>query len=501
MSFLNLSKLRTYKKGLKKNANQSSQPSEIGTPFSVQKLVHVGVDSQTGEFVGLPDAWVRLLQNSDISEEDQNKNPAAVLQALKYYVHSIKRKPGETKFLITNETADVESQEIEEMTEESEVLKNSQNNTATNGLEKNATTNVQLPIQKGDIVEKIEGLDKLKNLTLDVEKQEAAFNQREIEATINDKSEAEPKTTLRAKSSYDGTNLDDEEIMRRLRSIVNPSNPEEKYTLLKKIGSGASGVVYTAMDKDLGEKVAIKTMNLEEQPKKELIITEILVMRENKHLNLVNYVDSFIVENELWVVMEYLEGGQLTDVVTETVMREGQIAAVCRETLQGIAFLHSKGILHRDIKSDNVLLGMDGSVKVTDFGFCAHIKPNEKRKTMVGTPFWMAPEVVTRKHYGNKIDIWSLGIMVIEMIEGEPPYLNETPLKALYLIANNGKPVLKGNERKSTEMESFLDMCLEVDVEKRATAEELLQHPFLLKAESLSTLTPLIKAAKKMLKK
>lgn len=129
----------------------------------------------------------------------------------------------------------------------------------------------------------------------------------------------------------------------------------------------ASGGVYTAYQVGTNLSVAIKQMNLEQQPKQDLIINEILVMKESRHPNIVNYIDSFLVRGDLWVCMEYMEGGSLTDVVTANIMSEGQIAAVSREVLQGLKHLHEHGVIHRDIKSDNVLLSMSGDIKLSEY--------------------------------------------------------------------------------------------------------------------------------------
>ncbi|KAK9362221.1 hypothetical protein V1504DRAFT_403607 [Lipomyces starkeyi] len=289
----------------------------------------------------------------------------------------------------------------------------------------------------------------------------------------------------------------DAELIAKLSAICSTGDPTRLYRNLHKIGQGASGGVYTAYQVGTNLSVAIKQMNLEQQPKKELIMNEILVMKESKHRNIVNFIDSFLYRGDLWVVMEYMEGGSLTDVVTYNMMTEGQIAAVCRETLFGLKHLHLKGVIHRDIKSDNVLLSLTGDIKLTDFGFCAQINDNSiKRTTMVGTPYWMAPEVVARKEYGPKVDIWSLGIMAIEMIEGEPPYLTESPMRALYLIATNGTPDLKDPGSLSSTFKSFLGWALQVDPDSRASAAELLDHNFLKQADNLRSLAPLVKAAR-----
>ncbi|CAO1597144.1 signal transducing kinase of the PAK, variant 3 [Xanthoria calcicola] len=287
------------------------------------------------------------------------------------------------------------------------------------------------------------------------------------------------------------------DIVARLNAICTAGDPMKRYKNLNKIGQGASGGVFTAYEVSTNRCVAIKQMNLEQQPKKDLIINEILVMKDSKHKNIVNFMDSYLRQGDLWVIMEYMEGGSLTDVVTFNMMSEGQIAAVCRETLNGLQHLHSKGVIHRDIKSDNILLAMDGNIKLTDFGFCAQINESQnKRTTMVGTPYWMAPEVVTRKEYGRKVDIWSLGIMAIEMVEGEPPYLTESPIRALYLIATNGTPKIKEEQELSTVFRDFLNFALKVDPEKRASAHDLLRHQFMQLAEPLINLAPLVKAAR-----
>ncbi|CAH2315453.1 serine threonine- kinase PAK 3 [Pelobates cultripes] len=488
--------------GDKTNKKKEKERPEISLPSDFEHTIHVGFDAVTGEFTGIPEQWARLLQTSNITKLEQKKNPQAVLDVLKFYdsketvnnqkymsftsgdksahgyiaAHSLNTKTASEPPLAppVSEEEDEEEEEEEDDNEPPPVIAPRPEHTKS--------------VYTRSVIEPV---------AVPAPAKEASTSPVTTQPENSSTSTLYRNTDRQRKKSK----MTDEEILEKLRSIVSVGDPKKKYTRFEKIGQGASGTVYTAIDIATGQEVAIKQMNLQQQPKKELIINEILVMRENKNSNIVNYLDSYLVGDELWVVMEYLAGGSLTDVVTETCMDEGQIAAVCRECLQALDFLHSNQVIHRDIKSDNILLGMDGSVKLTDFGFCAQITPEQsKRSTMVGTPYWMAPEVVTRKAYGPKVDIWSLGIMAIEMVEGEPPYLNENPLRALYLIATNGTPELQNPERLSAVFRDFLNRCLEMDVDRRGSAKELLQHPFLKLAKPLSSLTPLIIAAKEAIK-
>ncbi|XP_078097219.1 serine/threonine-protein kinase PAK 4-like [Mustelus asterias] len=268
-----------------------------------------------------------------------------------------------------------------------------------------------------------------------------------------------------------------------LQMVVDPGDPRTYLDNFIKIGEGSTGIVCIATVKSTGKLVAVKKMDLRKQQRRELLFNEVVIMRDYHHENVVEMYNSYLVDDELWVVMEFLEGGALTDIVTHTRMNEEQIATVCLSVLKGLAVLHAQGVIHRDIKSDSILLTHDGRVKLSDFGFCAQVsKDVPRRKSLVGTPYWMAPELISRLPYGPEVDIWSLGIMVIEMVDGEPPYFNEPPLKAMKMIRDNLPPKLKNGQKVSPLLKGFLDRLLVRDPSQRAMATELLKHPFLSKA-------------------
>ncbi|KAF0289926.1 Serine/threonine-protein kinase PAK 1 [Amphibalanus amphitrite] len=464
-------------------------PSEIGLPTNVTHTVHVG-KNEAGDLEGLPESWQSFIDRF-LSKDEQKQNPDAAINALKLFNYSMKKPNQNVPFkpFITQDTINEELEEINHILDSKVSLKST------------APVPPEVPAN----------LNKVKQQTKEDDEPPAApptslvpAPEDDVPPPIPDKvghrgegNGTAPSPMVR-KRTVEKPKMSNAAVNEALREICAPGDPRERFAFDKELGAGASGIVNLATERATGRRVAIKDIDLTKQPRRDLILTEIRVMRDVHHPNLVNFLDAHLVGEHLYVVMELLEGGPLTDVVMETVLKESQIAAVVKEVLQGLQFLHSLGIVHRDIKSDNILLGKDGSVKITDFGFCANIQGDEKRQTMVGTPYWMAPEVVTRKKYGKKVDIWSLGIMAIEMITGEPPYLNEAPLRALYLIATHGKPEISSEYTVSDLFRSFLDACLEVEVDNRASAEDLLAHSFLTIAGDVSALKKNITAAQKI---
>jgi len=270
-----------------------------------------------------------------------------------------------------------------------------------------------------------------------------------------------------------------------LNDLISTADPNEIYKDIQKIGEGSAGEVFVAVEKETGKKIALKQMLLSAQNIK-MLVTEICIMKESKHHAICEYLESYVVDDKIWLAMELMSGGCLTDVLNQfefVKFTEPQIAYCCKQVLSGLEYIHSCHRLHRDIKSDNVLIGGDGSIKIADFGYAAQLtKGKTKRNTIVGTPYWMAPELIRGSDYDNKVDIWSLGIMLMELTEGEPPYMDYPPLRALFLITTRGIPGLENPDKWSKDLVDFLDKCLITDPEARPSAAILLQHPFLKKA-------------------
>eukprot|EP01103_Thecamoeba_quadrilineata_P003861 TRINITY_DN13599_c0_g1_i1.p1 TRINITY_DN13599_c0_g1~~TRINITY_DN13599_c0_g1_i1.p1 ORF type:complete len:507 (-),score=90.12 TRINITY_DN13599_c0_g1_i1:67-1587(-) len=268
----------------------------------------------------------------------------------------------------------------------------------------------------------------------------------------------------------------------QIEDVINPEDPTTMFKGFNKIGEGAGGEVYVAIRTKTKEKVAVKKIELRAATLK-LLTSELVIMKALTHPNIVQYIDSFIKDEQLWVVMEFIGAGCLTKVIEqfETFpMKESHIAFCSNEIAEALKYLHHHNLIHRDLKSDNVLMSHDGSLKIADFGYAVRLtQTRNNRNTVVGTPYWMAPELIRGEDYGVKVDIWSLGILIIECLEGIPPFMDLPPLKALFQIATNGRPALKNPEKWSDDLKSFVLSSLEPLPADRPLSRDLLKHPFL----------------------
>ncbi|KAJ3013176.1 Serine/threonine-protein kinase 4 [Thoreauomyces humboldtii] len=267
-------------------------------------------------------------------------------------------------------------------------------------------------------------------------------------------------------------------------------DPNLVFQVVGKLGEGSYGTVHKALHRRTSKMCALKLIPADAADLEDTV-KEIRIMQGCESTFVVQFYGSWVWEGFLWIAMEYCGAGSVSDVmrIGATTLREPQIAVVCAHVLEGLKYLHARGKIHRDIKAGNILLNVQGAAKLADFGVAGQLSENNaKRTTVIGTPFWMAPEVIQEVGYGTLADIWSLGITCIEMAEGRPPYHKIHPMRAIFMIPTKPPPKLESPDRWSDDFHDFIAKCLTKNPVQRPTAEALLSHPFVTGHPGLSVM-------------
>lgn len=274
---------------------------------------------------------------------------------------------------------------------------------------------------------------------------------------------------------------------KKLFHNVRLDNPEDFWDIVGELGDGAYGKVYKAIHKETKQYAALKQVVLEAEEDLETFMIEIDILSECKHENIVELLEAYHFDGKLWMYLEYCDGGAMDSIMVDLdrPLTEPQIAYVCKYLCRALVYIHSNKVIHRDLKAGNVLLTMDGGVKLADFGVSAKNKNTyDKRGTFIGTPYWLAPEVILCEtfidaKYDYKADVWSLGISLIEFAQMDPPNHEVSPVRVMLKIQKSEPPKLDYPSRYSKEFNDFIAKCLTKDPALRPSATELLKHPFI----------------------
>ncbi|KAJ8278097.1 hypothetical protein GJAV_G00083790 [Gymnothorax javanicus] len=281
------------------------------------------------------------------------------------------------------------------------------------------------------------------------------------------------------------------------KSIVfdNFPDPSDTWDIVETIGKGTYGKVYKVLHKGNGSKAAVKILDPVHDIDEEIEAEYNILKALSDHANVVKFYGMFFKKDvkhgdQLWLVLELCNGGSVTDLAKGMLKRgdrmdEAIIAYILHEALMGLQHLHANKTIHRDVKGNNILLTIQGGIKLVDFGVSAQLSSSRlRRNTSVGTPFWMAPEVIACEQqldstYDARCDVWSLGITAIELGDGDPPLADLHPMRALFKIPRNPPPTLQQPELWSEDFNGFIRDCLIKDFEQRPHVRDLLQHAFI----------------------